>query len=58
MTIRTFLKEKFRDYMNNYLTVEKLADDNGITTKDAVALLNMGRFYHDADADTETEATK
>lgn len=50
-TYRDILKQKFRDYLNNYLTVEKFAESNGISPDQAITLLNMGRELHDADAE-------
>lgn len=47
--MRTILKEKFLDYFNNYLTVEKYAEDNEITYAEAAWVIRTGRKYHEED---------
>lgn len=41
------LRMMFLDWVNNYLTVEKFAADNGVSVEDARALIEMGRKYHE-----------
>lgn len=38
--------EKFRNYFNNYLSVGRYAEDNGLSEKDARNLLDQGRYSH------------
>lgn len=41
------LREFYLDYVNNYLTVEKIAEHNGIGTDHAIKLIEMGKEYHE-----------
>jgi len=50
--MRETLKAAFLDWFNNYLTVEKFAEHYEITVKDAQALIDMGRVYHESDLPT------
>lgn len=50
--IAHFLKESevismYIDYVNNYLTVKKFAEDKGFTTKVAEHIINIGRTLND-----------
>ncbi len=36
----------YLDWVNNYLTVEKIAEHHGLDVDDARALITMGRFMH------------
>ena len=36
----------YLDWLNNYLTVEKIAEHHGLDLDDAKALINMGRYMH------------
>ena len=47
MTANQFLRAAFLDFFNNYLTVEKYAEHNGISTADAKKLIDAGRKYHE-----------
>lgn len=38
--------EYYLDYVNNYLTVEKFAEDNGISITDAKTIIRIGKKYH------------
>ena len=43
---RTYLKNVWLDWFNNYITVEKFAEHNGITTEQARLLLAIaGKVY-------------
>jgi len=41
------LRDFYLDWFNNYLTVEKMAEHNGITVTDAQILIDLGRTYHE-----------
>ena len=38
--------EYYLDYVNNYLTVEKFAENNGITKTEALTIIRIGKKYH------------
>ena len=40
---RETLNELYLDYFNDYLTVEKFAEHNGLTISQANTLINIGR---------------
>lgn len=40
------LREFYLDWLNNYLTVEKIAEHHGLDVDDAKALISMGRYMH------------
>lgn len=40
------LQAFYLDWVNNYLTVAKIAEHNGITEPHALELINMGRKVH------------
>jgi len=42
-----FLREMFLDYFNNYITVAKFAEHNEISTKQASALIEIGKELHE-----------
>lgn len=46
-TANETLRDLYLDYVNNYLTVDKFADDNGIHATDARRILAMGKVYHE-----------
>lgn len=41
------LNEIYVDYLNNYLTIEKFAEHNGLTKEHAASVLNAGRYVHE-----------
>ena len=41
ITARDLLTEVWLDYFNNYITVDKYADHNGLTVEHAKALLDL-----------------
>lgn len=41
------LQEFYLDWVNNYLTVEKMAEHNELTLEDTAILINLGRSYHE-----------
>ena len=47
MTANKYFRAAFLDYFNNYLTIEKYAEDNEISTADAKNLIDAGRKYHE-----------
>ena len=47
MTANKYFRAAFLDYLNNYLTIAKYAEDNGISTADATNLIDAGRKYHE-----------
>ena len=40
---RTYLQECYLDFLNNYLTVERWAEHNGMTVPDAVTFLVLAK---------------
>jgi hypothetical protein len=44
MTARTTLVTLYLDYLNNYITVERYAECNGLTTDQANSLITLGRI--------------
>ena len=46
-TMAKQLQDFYLDWVNNYLTVDKMAEHNGLTVKDAAILINLGRSYHE-----------
>ena len=47
MTANKYFRTAYLDYFNNYLTIEKYAEHNGISTADAKKLIDAGRKYHE-----------
>ena len=47
MTANKYFRTAFLDFLNNYLTIEKYAEHNGISTADAKKLIGAGHKYHD-----------
>lgn len=47
MTLKQTIREFFLDYINNYLTIEQFAEDNGISITDAKTIIRLGKKYHD-----------
>ena len=45
------LKAFYLDWINNYLTVEKMAEHNELTVEDTAILINLGRSYHQESCD-------
>tara|TARA_B110000977_G_scaffold11930_1_gene15343 strand:- start:511 stop:678 length:168 start_codon:yes stop_codon:yes gene_type:complete len=41
------LRVLFLDWVNNYNSVSAFAAANGLTSNDAMALIEMGRRYHE-----------
>ena len=50
MTANQFFRAAFLDFFNNYLTIEKYAEHNKISTADAKDLIDAGRKYHEQHA--------
>ena len=44
-------KAFFRDWWNNYITVERIAEDYGISAMRAANLITIGRSLHNANAE-------
>ena len=40
---RTALNDLYLDYVNNYLTVEKFAEVQGLSKEDTYMLINLGK---------------
>ena len=40
------LQSFYLDYFNNYLTVARIAEDNGLSEEHTLALIDMGRIIH------------
>ena len=47
MGIKLALELSYLDYFNNYLTVEKYAEDNGLTIKQAELIISIGKEIED-----------
>jgi hypothetical protein len=45
------LAQFFRDWMNNYLTYEKMASDYQMTPDEVKQMINLGRKYHNEQAE-------
>ena len=43
INIKTVLNDMYLDYSNNYLTLDKMAEDYGIRKDDLKILLELGR---------------
>lgn len=48
---REYLKSLFRDYWNNYLTVDRFAEVHNVDNVTMLALIDEGRRYHNQDAE-------
>jgi hypothetical protein len=57
-TFRTELKKMYRDYYNNYLTIETFAEHHAVAYEDMEKLIEIGKLYHDTDADFNVETRK
>jgi len=44
--MNTQLREFYLDWVNNYLTVETMAEHHGLDVQHARTLINMGRYAH------------
>ena len=53
-TMRSQLKDFYLDYVNNYITVETIAEHNEIAYKYAETLINIGRVLHNADCEVSS----
>lgn len=45
--MRQKLIDFYLDYVNNYISVDLIAEHNAITVTDANRLINIGRKYHE-----------
>ena len=43
ISIKSMLNEIYLDYVNNYLTTDKYAEDQGINKDDLLFLIDLGR---------------
>ena len=41
------LQEFYLDWVNNYLTIEKMAEHYGLTADATQVLIDLGRLYHE-----------
>lgn len=48
VSARTYLIDLYLDYINNYLTIEKFAEHNGLHNKEAKNLLNLAAIIYEA----------
>ena len=46
-TMAKQLQEFYLDWVNNYLTVDKMAEHHELTVADARLLIELGRSYHE-----------
>jgi hypothetical protein len=49
MTARQSLITLYLDYLNNYVTVERYAECNGLTVEQAHSLITLGRHVFNSD---------
>lgn len=47
MRMSAELAKLFREYLNDYLTVERFAEDHEVSVNDARTLIDLGRKYHE-----------
>jgi len=45
--MRNTLINFYLDYVNNYLTVAKCAEDNGVSVMQCLALISIGKQLHE-----------
>lgn len=45
--MRDYLNSVYLDYFNNYLTVDKFAEHNGLTYSEALELLKVAKSCHE-----------
>jgi hypothetical protein len=45
--MRQILIDKYLDYVNNYLTLDKFAEHNEISSEHAFFIISFGRDYHE-----------
>ena len=57
-TFRTELKKLYRDYYNNYLSVETFAEHHAVAYEDMEKIIEIGKLYHNNDADFNVETRK
>ena len=43
ISIKSMLNEIYLDYVNNYLTTDKYAEEQGINKNDLLFLINLGK---------------
>ena len=46
------LQEFYLDWVNNYLTMEKMAEHYGLTSEAVETLIDLGRLYHEEGVET------
>ena len=46
-TLNEMLRAKYLEYVNDYLTVDKFAEDNGLHPTEARRCLSMGKHMHE-----------
>ena len=47
MTANQYLRELYLDYVNNYLTVERFAEDHEVLPAEMTELLRLGKDMHE-----------
>ena len=47
MTANKYFRTAFLDFFNNYMTIEKFSEHNGISAADAKELIDAGRKYQE-----------
>lgn len=50
------LQAFYLEWVNEYISVEKLADDKGLTYEQAMTLINYGREIHEARVHSDVKA--
>ena len=58
MTLKQTLINYFFEYFNDYLTVEKFAEDKGISITDAKTIIRLGKKYHNELCKLHNELSK
>lgn len=46
--LRDIILERYVDFINNYLTINKFAEHNGLTVKQATAFLDLAQDIFDS----------
>lgn len=48
----------YLDWVNNYLTIERMSEDYGISILDCEYLINLGKDYHEQNVKNLRETAK
>lgn len=51
--IKTLLNDLYLDWVNNYITIEKMSEVHGLSREDMGILIDLGRKINHAEYDAE-----